>query len=250
MKKRISAGLMAMAMILSLAACGGKSAPTAEELIANGIPADKTGMSATMTMSMKVAMNLSDLMDGQDGVDSTMEMALTADIDMEKDEDIVHINGPIKVSMFGINYEQEMEQWSQAGDKVNKTWTKDENGSWDYSETEDGLSNMAELTVDAFSDLKVEKSNDEYIITGKLTDDTLSDMGLDNLASSMAGSDEMPAMKVTMRYDVKTGYLKNFEFTLDESATGDDVQFGEFKITFTVNSWDDVELTLPDELAA
>lgn len=250
MKKRICTGLMAIAMALSLAACGGKSLPTAEDLIANGIPADKTDMSATMTMSMKVSMDLSDLVKDQDNVDGTMEMALTADIGMEKDGNIVHINGPIKVSMFGINYEQDMDQWSRSDDELNKTWTKDEDGHWDYSETEDGLSNMAELTADAFKDLKVEKSGDEYVITGKLTDDTLADMGLDDLASSVAGSNEIPAMKVTMKYDVKTGYLKNFEFSLDESVTGDDVQFGEFRITFTVNSWDDIELTMPAELAA
>ncbi len=212
MKKKFFAAAVSLVLILGLAACGSGAAPlTPEELIDKNFVAGRD-YAMNMTMVMDGEMSV-----GEDGVEDagSMPVNLNMSMDVFKKDGLVHADGAMSLDMFGLEMKTDMEQYARTNDDGSvDIWTYDgQSAVWSRNVTDsvDKLDdNTLELSSEMFSDLKLDTSGDEHIVTGKLKAADMGGMG--DMAADMTGEASDIVMDVTLKFSVKTGEFISGEF--------------------------------------
>lgn len=265
MKKMKYLGTGALVLALALAGMSGcgKKALTMEEILAKVDENTKaaSGMTGQMEMVMDAKISAS-------GV--SMDMSLNMDMDMKtsktEDSEMSYVGGELQVSAMGQDMSMDMEAYTiQEGDTM-KSYTCTD-GEWTYTEGDaDGASEMAESMSAFYEDAsdwtlgeKTEEKNGVscFVLTGKVSG---SDMeAYTEMTESLGGDADLSQMEMPVTLYVDAEKLLPVSILVDgtEAMTkmmaGTEAADSEFKaFTIEINNvtYEDVEITIPEEALA
>ena len=236
-----------------------KKKVTAESLFENAYGGEEVE-SGDMNLCLVLDMEAKDSEDGQS---ISMDMMMGMDVDMLFDKDDMHLKGVVKAEVLGMTIEQEMEQYMKGYNEDEYTsYNYDaETDTWSYEILEGAADdsamymNMTELDFDELDDLKVDKDDNKYVVTGTITAEDMADsMGIstEDLIGDMTDTEGVDYEK--MKYTFKAVFdedklLKSIRFDFDpETFVVENCEFKEYYIELTINSVNDTEVTIPDEI--
>lgn len=257
MKKVLSLAL-ACAMALSLFGCA-KKPPTAEELVANSWFDDMTSLDADLKLNIEAEIQAGDAADELGsffGGADALNMGLSADIHIARDDELLHCDGAVSMSMFGMSYGVDVDEWAVTSDdgtvitysydSTVGTWITDEaNGEFDYS-------SLFGLDTSAFTDLVMTTEDDAYVVTGKVSVPTAEESGVYDIIESVTGSDVEDdfSLGVVLKYDKSSRVLRSLDLTIDADGLSaeDGARLTRFEFGLVVNKTSGVSLEIPADV--
>lgn len=275
MHKKILCGALIGMMCLSMTACGGntknnkepattiESSETTEatsestENVTEGVTAESLidGIDTNKhkndifngRMNMEASMNVN-------SGDKSVNMSMNGEFTLEGNEKASHTKGIVTVVSDGYNESDESDVWTVYGDDGSVTsYTRDmTTGTW-YKEigTAEALKANdvgSTLKSEYFTELAVEESGDEYVVTGKI-DPKYIDDSLTDLTSSAGSVDDAALIDMTLRFnkDSKEYNSIEFDFTNAMSSMGG-VSVDKFVMTVYVDSYVQGDFSLPADI--
>lgn len=271
MKRKITKVLslvMMLVVAMSLMACGSKSSSSnlkeisAEELFEKVSEASKDakGISMTGTMGAKIAS------DGQ-------EVSFSIDYDSKTNNEPLesYVKANATVNMLGQEQEMEMELYEVTAEDGSIDVYMNILGQWMYQsmDTSDADVDTAEIeaalemiqsidfeTVSEYFDkMEVKTNKNNYNLVVELTSAKLIEkLEASAFASALEDIDttEIPdvTIKLSLTVDGKTFLPKAMTINFDMGSfevEGTEMQISDVVLDFKVNSYDSVEITVPDE---
>ncbi len=246
MKKRnkaisaILAACMLAGMLTGCAMFGAKS-PEPAELMAGGIPDDKS-ISADISLTADLSMDMSDL-----GADASMNMSMDMDILMEQAGDVAHMDGSASISFFGMDMDMPVEVWQERSGRSVRAYEYDqESGAWTYSDSEadDGVVGLMPDVgkVDGLVLDETDRKASEWTVSGTFSAD---DLDID--MAQLDGIDGDFDMSVTARFDKKTGHMTYLLFEAGPAEI-DGGKINVLKLEMSNIVFSDDVLEVPDDV--
>jgi hypothetical protein len=235
--KKIIAAVSAVSMCLVLGGC----APSVESVYKTAYE-NATG-SKSMTASVSVDMSI-------EASGSTMDMPMTADIQLVNPDDDDKMEGHINIGMELLGTSTEAEMWIK--DKKMYISSNGSNTETDLDTSELMESYYMPVTIDSFESCTMEKDGSDNKITCKMKQDSV-----DKLFSSISSSAEnstgydlsgLTASIGDMVYTVdSSNNLKSSSFTLTASGTvaSTDVTY-TYDVKTDYSSWNSTKIDFPD----
>lgn len=237
--KTVAAIVAALALCLSLAACGGKNAPppTAEDLVA-GIAEKTANCRADISMEIEATLSGEDL----GGFDGEMTVGLSADMSVETDGKASHLDGDVEIDVLGMTQSQAMETYSVQDDDGNvATYTYDDEAkAWSYAPGGDAPGMAGGVDPSSLSGLSMTEEKDAYVVTGKTT---LDGTGMADLAEGVAGKDADASLDVELRFDKETRNPISATMSMDSGAGA----LSKMEVRITYSGFGEASVEIPSE---
>lgn len=248
-KKRFITAILVTVMVLgSITGCGAEKV-TAESLLSNAFGTKEvTSLDANVVFDLDMDVDASSLM-GYNLNDTTMNLAVSFDCDVQSTKDVAHTEGKATVAVFCTKTKVDIESYTDIKNETAYTYNKDSD-SWvksDLDSSSFGFNNLSDkLSADLFDNLTLaerKSKDDDYVVTGTIAYKNIKDFvgeKLENLFESI-GTDDLDLDKlsfdVTMNFDKDSKLVKSVTYSVDTKAfDSDDYSINKLEITTTVNS--------------
>lgn len=262
MKKKhglVSTLLITTMLLGTLSGCDAEKV-TAEELVNGAFKETAKSMDADVNFNFDVDVDASSLSGTDSDAGTMMSIKLNMDCNVKSSETIAYTEGTAQVEFFGMKQKETIKTYSDLSENVSYSYDEDSD-SWTKSDlSSDSSFDFAEIakkiTPDIFEDLTLEETKDkkaDYTVSGVVTYKNLADIigaDLDNMLGS-SDSINLDDLKydVKMIFDRKTKVVKEYSFVIDTSALStDEYVFNSFDFDIKVNSVNDVEVSIPDDV--
>lgn len=236
--------ILVLAMVIAMSFAGCAKTPEASELL-KSIGNLTDNMEANMKIHMLAETDASAL-----GGEGTMEIGIDADLNVQQQKGLSHTTGSMSMNMFGMTFDQEMDQWTDDSGDIIRNYSYDtETEEWSVEETEKGEENanigVPDISEDMFKTVEVKKDGKQYVLTGVIDNEKLGNTELGGLFEGVTEESDFNDinMNVELRFNSKDNQLEKMVIN---AKTGDNAEAKvEFNVEIEVKSTGKVSLTLP-----
>lgn len=197
--------------------------------------------------------------------DGSAPMGISADLNLKGSKSAQKMEGVMNVNLFGAEYSENVLNYTATAEDgtVTNYSLDNESGTWTYTtqlpgSDSGGLSSTTAIYPGLFSDLALEpgeKGDAYYIVTGTLNAGDFiaqTDMNPEDMLGLAGFTDDLVAASkkdVVMSYDREPKELTNMALTFaPASFATKEIEVTELSMTLHVNSMDDAEIEIPDEV--
>lgn len=242
-----------LGLVAALSGCGEK-APTPEELFQNAFPEGKE-LSADLSLALEAEMDMGGLF-GTGGSDSGMTMSMSVSMDghVNQQGGIVHMDGQMAASFFGMSVDEPMDEWQEQHQDgtVDKYSFDSETGTWTVSHETASVSAGSDVMGIDCSRLEgltlkdTDKKSGLWAVTGQLPMDAMGMMqgdGFDSLGLE-DGAADIPGASFLATFDRKSYEMKSMTITMD-GYEADGVKVTKFLVEIKNMAFGDGTMAVP-----
>lgn len=223
--KRSFAALLCAVSLIGLSACGAKAPSNAVEMFdAYQAAVTDTGFNVSGDIAATVALDYLD-----SGASMNMEIPITMSMDVDVFNDTMHGTMTVSSSIFGTDFSQDVEFYSETEDSSTKTYMCTADGVWTTTDA-GNYSGFGELNESA--DALFDKGDGVYTVTARLSE-LMGEEQLEEFLGEMSGEladvdieyieDMLRNSAVVYTFDAETSYLLSIHM--------DELNYGTFVST-------------------
>lgn len=261
MGKRVLSLLISTMLVSTLVTGCGTKIPTPDELLKNAWGTDEVeSVDMDLVLDLGAEVDMSELT----GEDASMNMDITADINMKSSEDVSYMEGNVGINLFGMSMDEAIKAYTVNDNSEITTYTYNtENDCWYKSEGESNslidTDSVTTLDTTMFSNLtmdEVTKDSMEYVLRGSVDFADLSNkLGMttedlfEGVNTNGVNMDEFK-FDTVLTFDKETKLMKSMDFDIntDSIEMEEGIEFTKFKMTLKINKINGVDISVPSDI--
>ena len=261
MGKRVLSLLISAMLVSTLVTGCGTKTPTPDELLQNAWGTDEVeSVDMDLVLDLGAKVDMSELT----GEDASMNMDITADINMKSSEDVSYMEGNVGINLFGMSMDEAIKAYTVNDNSEITTYTYNaENDCWYKSEGEsnslidtDSVTTLDTTMFSNFTMDEVTKDSMEYVLRGSVDFADLSNkLGMttedlfEGVNTNGVNMDEFK-FDTVLTFDKETKLMKSMDFDIntDSIEMEEGTEFTKFKMTLKINKINGVDIDIPSDI--